>query len=144
MVALSLVCICALAGCGGNAPALTPVTGTVTYNDKALAGATVRFIPNLQGDTKGHGGVGTTGEDGKFEVVSPRLDNRKGLLPGEYKVLIIRYVGVNGELLPPDVTTADTAAFHSIPEEFSKYQSTPLTATVETSAKSFEFTLKKN
>src|SRR5262245_46202277 len=111
---LILLAILVAAGCSPNGPPLTPVSGVVTLGGQPLANAQVRFIP--QGDTKGHGGAARTGEDGKYEVIANRMNNRKGLLPGQYKVVVSRLTAPDGTVLPPETKTAETATIESVPE----------------------------
>jgi hypothetical protein len=126
-----------LTGCkSADGPALSSVTGTVTLDGKPLAGAMVRFIP--QGTTPGHGGAGTTDEAGKYEITAHRTNNRKGLLPGEYKVVLTRLLLPDGKPLPPDVPPINSGAHESIPEPYCKADRTPLTVTIGTEAKAFD------
>src|SRR5271163_3947475 len=90
--------LCLLAGCSSaGGPALTKVTGTVTLDDKPLAGALVRFMP--EGATKGNGGSARTDAAGKYEIVAHAMSERKGLLPGDYKVMVTRLETPDGVLL---------------------------------------------
>jgi len=124
---------CAVAGCSASGPALTPVAGVVTLDKAPLAEATVRFIP--QGDTQGHGGVGKTDAAGKYEIVANRQDNRKGLLPGEYKVVI--------STLPPGAKPIETNVTELVPEPYCNMRESTLTATVDATAKTFDFSIPK-
>lgn len=76
----------AVAGCAGDydGPALVPVEGTVTYNDKPLEGATISFVPDPS-NPSGTPGADLTGPDGGFKAMHR---NRYGLAPGKYKVLV--------------------------------------------------------
>jgi hypothetical protein len=131
--------LCILAGCSSG-PALTTISGTVTLDNVPLAGAVVRFIP--QGNTQGHGGIGKTNADGKYEITAIRL-NRKGLQTGEYKVVVTRVTLPDGKPLPPNVGPADTAHVENVPEPYCKLDQTPLNVTVAAEAVMFDIPMKK-
>ena len=137
---LPLCVLVALAGCTTGGPALTPVTGTVTLDDKPLAGALVKFFP--QGNTEGHGGFAKTGEDGKYEIAPQRLSG-KGLLPGEYKVIVSRLLTPDGKPLPPDAKPIETAAIESVPEPYCRLNLTPLKVTVGATPVTLDIPLTK-
>lgn len=127
-----LLGLCALAGCSSGGPALTPVSGTITLGGEPLPNAIVRYIP--EGDTKGHGGTGKTGADGKYEIVANR-DSRNGLLPGEYRVSV--------SLLPAGAKPIETGEKELVPEPFCNPRESPLRANVEATAKPFDFQINK-
>ena len=81
--------ITSLAGCGGGGSNLVPVTGTVTYQGKPLANATVTFIP--QGD--GSLGVASTGEDGTFRI---ETGGEFGVAPGMCSVTVTKMESSGG------------------------------------------------
>ena len=138
---LGLIGLCVLAGCGSAEPALPLVSGTVLLDGKPLAGAHIRFIP--QGETLGHGGTGNTGVEGKYEITSRRSNNRKGLLPGEYKVIVSRLLMPDGSPLPPNVPPQHSGAAESVPEPYCNAQTTTLTATIGTKGNVVDFRLTK-
>ena len=129
---VGLLGLCALAGCT-TGPALTSVSGVVTLDEKPLTGATVRFIP--QDETLGHGGSGKTDQAGKYEIVANRQNNRKGLLPGAYRVVISQ--------MPPEAKPIESNVIETVPEPYCNPRESPLQAVVETTAKPFDFALKK-
>ncbi len=130
---LGFLGLCALAGCSSGGPTLTPVSGTITLGGEPLANAIVRFIP--EGETKGHGGNGKSGADGKYEIIANRENNRKGLIPGEYRVAV--------SLLPAGAKPIETGEKELVPEPYSNPRESPLRAIVETSAKPFDFAINK-
>ena len=138
---LCLLGLCALVGCSPAPPALTPVSGTITLEQKPLTGAQVKFIPD--GETKGHGGNGKTDENGKYEIVANRQNNRKGLLPGAYRVMVTRPLRPDGTPPPPDVPQFESGASESVPAPYSNGNDTPLKAIVDVNAKSYDFSLSK-
>ena len=74
------VAIASATGCGNG---LKPVAGTVVVDGKpAMEGARVVFHP--QGNTKIANGV--VGADGSFEMMTYQ---KKGVMPGDYKVTLI-------------------------------------------------------
>src|SRR5262245_32100685 len=77
----------ALFGCGskGIAPPKTaPVSGSVTYKGKPIAGVRVTFHPQFDiGDIK-YTCSGTTNKEGKFTLSTGGIGN--GAPPGEYLV----------------------------------------------------------
>lgn len=82
-----IVCSSLLAGCGGGASnddqvPVFPVTGTVTMNGSALAGATVAFAPQSGQPTA----VATTDDNGNFSLRTYDADD--GAAEGKYKVVI--------------------------------------------------------
>lgn len=131
----------ALTGCNPTGPVQTPVSGIVTLESVPLTGARVQFIP--QGDTLGHGGSGITSDDGRYEIVVHRTKS-KGLVPGEYKVVVTRLLLADGTPLPPNVPQEGSGARESIPEPYCRRDLSPLTVTVGADARSFDFSLKKN
>jgi hypothetical protein len=76
------------AGCAGGSdePALVPVEGTVSFNDKPLEGATISFVPD-EANAASTPGADLTGPDGSFKAMHR---NRPGLAPGKYKVLVTK------------------------------------------------------
>ncbi len=99
------------------------------------------FIP--QGDTLGHGGASVTGADGRYEIVAHRTNNRKGLLPGDYKVVVTRLLMPDGTQLPPGAGQEGSGARESVPEPYCRRDITPLSVAIGTDARSFDFHLKK-
>jgi hypothetical protein len=84
-------------GCGKK---FAPVSGTVTMDNKALAGATVTFTPiAAKGSTEaGHSSLAKTNAEGKFTLQS--TNGQTGALVGNHKVSI--------SLISEDVGARDT------------------------------------
>lgn len=79
-----------VAGCGqstqdANRPKTIPVTGTVTYKDAPVEGATVTFSPATQGP-ESRGAVGKTDASGKYQLTT--FEPGDGAIPGSYVVTI--------------------------------------------------------
>jgi hypothetical protein len=86
VVALTLVSVSlVLAGCGGpSRPEMSPVSGTVLFQGKPLAGAEVVF----RNDAAPRFASGTTDAQGKFRLTT--YENFDGATIGEYKVTVTK------------------------------------------------------
>lgn len=88
---LTLATAVVITGCGdSDRPKIVPVTGSVTRNGQALAGADVMFLPE-----QGAPSSGKTDASGQFTLVFN--DGRPGAVPGKHQVLI----SIPGPELPP-------------------------------------------
>lgn len=67
-------------GCGKSAPKLYPVAGTVTFEGRAVEGASVLFIPQ-----QGTPSVGVTDAAGKYTLITA---GKPGAPEGKYDVTI--------------------------------------------------------
>lgn len=141
------VCIAALilgvVGCGGAdksmaLPKTSLATGVVKLDGKPLPSATVTFIP--QGTTKGIECIGLTDEAGKFKL--QQIRGTEGAPPGEYKVVISRFLKPDGSPVGPTEAPANVQAAESLPPRYSDAQWTTLTASVPASGGDFPFELK--
>lgn len=133
-------------------------TGVVTYNGEPVEGATVVFIPSVQG---GASGSAMTDAQGAYSATSGSVG--EGLLPGEYKVTISkREVVVDedqaayeaGEITYEELqerkygggqlSGVGAAGESLVPEIYSNAAATPLTITVTDDAakNKFDFDLK--
>lgn len=124
---LSGLMIALVGGCGK--PALVPVEGRVTLDDKPLGGAAITFMPltaGLQPATAG------SDADGRF-----RLETRQapGTMPGLYKVVVSKYEPAgNAEKAPgassnemPLVTHGGRPNLKSLlPTRYGDFSKTPL------------------
>lgn len=116
------------AGCSGDGWGLVRVQGQLTAEGKPLAGALVRFLPPA--DAQAFGAVGWTDENGRFTLLGTRRGSR-GCLPGDYRVMVSRFVGLDGQPAAPDSAAAlEQAGWESIPKPYSSDKDTPLTVTV--------------
>jgi hypothetical protein len=113
-----------LVGCGGDGLKRVPVQGKITAMGQPLDNATIQFIP--AGSTKGEGGIGVSDHDGNFTLIGAL-----GVVPGEYKVRIIRLLARDGTVLPADAKQADNPGCkESVPGPYTSVEGTPLKATV--------------
>jgi hypothetical protein len=136
MSRISLILIAIwVAGCGTSRT--SPVTGLVLLDGKPVADATVQFVP--QG--KGRDATSQTDKDGEFAMST--FKPRDGMLPGEYKVVIMP---PTGPLDTTQYTTADAAMSGAaakpspkkepgFPQKYARADQTPLTQTVPVSGK---------
>lgn len=141
---LGLSCLLA-SGCGGGAEdkwsknrlKTYPVQGLVTYKGSPVADATVSFSPVAKDQP---GAVGRTDANGRFELRTYEAGD--GAIEGEHKISVTKaetepvdpsYTDVNspnyGKEPPPTKTI-----FH-VPEKFSKFETSGLTAKVAASDK---------
>lgn len=127
LVSLSL-CLC---GCGGpKGPDLTPVTGSVTYKGRPLAGVNVTFLPE-----SGPGAFATTDADGKFSL---KTNGKEGAVNGKHQISI-----ASAAIPPmPGTVEAKKAADLAFPAKYSNPKTSELTATVPTDGKPVELQLK--
>jgi hypothetical protein len=108
----------ATASCGGGGPKLHPVKGSVLYQDKPAAGATVVFQP-VNSTPESPMPSGVVGEDGTFTLKThPHGD---GAPSGEYVVLVT--------LFPPDAREMRNPQ-SLLPARYGTAAESPLRATV--------------
>jgi hypothetical protein len=135
-----------------------PVSGVVTLEGKPVEGATVQFY-SVGDEREGRQAFGSTDKDGKFRLST--MGNDDGALPGDYKVVIARWVPADpGVKIPDFPNTPEGKAQRDdfeykifgetkprmknlLPAKYSNPSETPLRVTVkgETTEK---FDLKKN
>ncbi len=132
----------ACGGCGGRDPSLpplVPVEGTVTLNGTPLADANVQFHP--MGNTLGRGAAAVTNAEGRYSLIAP--DGSDGAPVGEYRVVIGKLVMPDGSLFTPtdDVAPMDSPARELLPEYYSMFERSTLTATVPEGGGSVDFQL---
>lgn len=127
-------------GCGQTKPSfvdeLVPVTGTVTFDGQPLADATVIFI-SLQGESRQTSAV--TDGDGKYSLMS--ANGFEGAVPGDYDVLISKFVTEDGSVPPQDVAPMDVGAMEMIPERYSNAAKITLKETVSQVGGTIDFAL---
>lgn len=75
-------CSAAAIGCGDSD--FGQVTGTVIYDNKPLAGASITFSPVGEGRPS----TGLTGDDGRFELATPSGEKRTGAKIGAHRVSV--------------------------------------------------------
>jgi hypothetical protein len=132
--------VAAVAGCARQAPPpdFPAVTGKVMLDGKPLPGAGVAFVPT--GSTVGHGAVGATDDSGIYKLRGSR--GGEGAPPGEYKVVISRWMLPDGKPPPRGVPPANSGAVETVPPAYTNATTTPLKATVAEAGGSFDFELR--
>lgn len=149
----SLMALVLLVGCAPSGPTNRPdtvdVTGTVTYNDVPVSGATVTFKPQ---DPDGRGATGRTDDSGVYQMTT--FEPNDGVIPGEYNVTVTKTVGAEtpqgdvevdldntGDDLsePPPETDGPQVM---LPEKYADASTSGLTATVTADGENkFDFQL---
>jgi hypothetical protein len=133
--------VLSLAGCGGKVdPSHVSVSGKVTLNGEALAGAQITFIP--LGKTQGIGAQARTGADGRYQLTDRR--GQPGAAPGNYKVTISKRVMPNGSDVPADDPTPpiESPAREKLPTIYSNTARTTLKADIPPQGGDIDFPLK--
>jgi hypothetical protein len=103
-------------GCGGDGLKRVPVTGKVTAKGEPIANASVSFIPLDK--TLGEGGIGTTDSMGVYVLTGSRRGDN-GVVPGQYKVRVSRFVDRDGSILKDFKQADNPHAMESVPAPYS-------------------------
>jgi|SwirhisoilCB2_FD_contig_31_15364174_length_578_multi_3_in_0_out_0_1 hypothetical protein len=132
------VCL-AIGGCNGS-PAVPkiqtlPVKGTITLDDKPLAGANVVFMTFDPPAAF----IGTTKEDGTYQLQGP--EGRDASLKGSCKVTVSRMVKPDGSLLAPGELPAMVHAVEQLSPRYSRLESTVLAESLTPEGGTFDFKL---
>jgi hypothetical protein len=125
-----------LAGCSSGSdqwkskrPKTAPAAGVITLNGKPLDGAQVILVPT-SGD---HGGSALSEGDGRFRLATFPPDD--GVVPGNYKVMIIKsLVPQNPDPGSPESTVPQFAKL-LVPEKYTDAESSGLTVEIPASGK---------
>jgi hypothetical protein len=140
-----LTAMIALPGCGGgddapaNRPKPVPVSGTVLYNQKPVAGATVVFHP----DGHAHAASGQTDDGGRYSLQT--FAPNDGAVPGEYKVTVAKIEAPpGGEERESQIDSPAPPKQQSlVPERYASPASSDLKASVTQGGDNkFDFDLK--
>lgn len=132
-VSLTVLAYTTLAGCTKGGLKLLPVSGTVTLDGQPVPDAAVLFIP-VQG---GPPASATTDAQGRFQLAT---NNQPGAVPGEHRVTITKQTmhGVTADGRPgPGGIRIE---WH-VPEQYSRAETSGLTATVGPNNQEFHFQL---
>jgi hypothetical protein len=135
-----IVAFAAPLGCSAKSPG-PAVEGVVTLDGQPLANANVQFIP--QGETLGQAGFGKTDDAGRF-LIGPAGSKQRGTAPGEYKIVISKYVKPDGsDYIPkPDEDPMLGNYKELLPPAYSDPSRSALTANVpDGGTKNLEFKL---
>lgn len=107
------VAVVGLVGCGDGLRRV-PVHGKVTAAGQPVDNAIIIFMPT--GGTKGEGAIGRTDANGNFASLTGSREGAQGIVPGEYKVRVSRYINPDGTVLGAEYKQADNPlAIESIP-----------------------------
>lgn len=144
LLGITVLCV-GICGCGNGekpGPKLAATTGTVTYNNKPVPGATVTFI-NKDGEMSN----GTTDAAGKFNMTT---GGRAGVPVGTVRVGVTKMSGGNANpsatksLTPEDMrkmqmagggTAPDLTPKNELPNKYADPKGSGLTATIDEDAK---------
>ena len=137
-VAIPLLSLAALAGCGGAAnsdrPHTVPVEGTITHQGQPLADASVTFLP---ANKEGRSAVARTDSAGRYSLRT--FEPGDGAIPGDYGVQIVKYEEPDAE--PEDGVTPPLKSL--IPEKYTTVATSGLKATVtDDGTNNFDFDLE--
>jgi len=131
-IVIALLSLGFFCGCSGDepytGPELIPVDGLVSLDGKPLSHARLTLIPT--GNTPGQGALAQTDEAGRFSLKC--VAGRGGAAAGTYRVVITRRVRPDGTPLTEisDVGPIDSDARQILPECYSSFEHSELTATV--------------
>jgi hypothetical protein len=124
LIVCSLLALCL--GCGedtNNNPPTFQVRGTVTYQNKPVAGASILFNKL----DKSRGAVGKTDEQGVYQLTTYALND--GAPPGEYRIQIMKY-----EELPMNASEAQMYNLkNQLPAKYADAKKSGLLANVKES-----------
>ena len=139
-IALPLICISSLVGCGsdgGEPPEKTyPVSGTITLNGKPIVGADVTFI----NDESDRSAFGRTNDQGEYQLTT--FSSNDGAVEGKHAVTIVKFeappkqskvADINSEAyVPPgfNESTDPVKPESSIPDKYASQETSGLIAVV--------------
>lgn len=147
----SLACAL-LVGCGSGLN-VQKVTGKVTLDGTPISGATVSFNPT---DSKGHGAIGKTDDNGVYTLTDTRADAvvGAGVEAGSYEVAVLWYKstgpdlsqmsgeGVSAKLMEDKESRQKaTGPIAKLPPAYQNPKTSGLTATVKSGSNTLGFDL---
>jgi hypothetical protein len=126
---LALALMLFASGCGKPKYEIVRVQGTVTYQGQPLEQGDISFIPvQVEGDGLRRMAVSAINEQGEYVLNSFKPGD--GVIPGEYKVMI-----VSRDKASSEASDAEIAAlkWHA-PKVYAEVATTPLKATISSDA----------
>jgi hypothetical protein len=130
------------AGCGPRRPALLPVDGRITLNDKPVENAAVMFLA----DVGGRPATGITDADGYYRLTT--FDTDDGCVLGKQRVCVVLNIieGSAGTMTPEGAVSGSGLIKTTwlVPERYSNVETSGLTAEVARGSTTFEFHLKSD
>jgi hypothetical protein len=148
---LRFVCMClvgatVLPGCAKAPPTVTEAEGRVLLDGKPLSGASVQFIPQLDGFGAEWNSIGSTDADGKFQLQCA-FKNQSGAVVGTHWVLVTEMP------VPGDYRSQENQGGYEkhlaslvnrpIPRQYGEIRTTPLKVEVKKGQKTYELTLTR-
>jgi len=126
-------------GCSGSKPVagMASATGTVTFQDKPVAGANVTFYP-AGADDAALASQAITNDDGNFELATQigGGKSKPGIAPGRYNISITK-LDMTG------ITSTSTPPKNVLPQKYGNPRSSKLSADVAADGENnFDFPLK--
>lgn len=125
-------------GCGGGVNKterellgqLIPVSGNVTLQGKPLSAASITLHP-IAREGMTQSAYAVSDDKGAFELstLMPGLtvEQCKGVLPGDYRIVVSKVVQPDGSPLPADVSEADAPATkQAVPAIYTNPETSPL------------------
>jgi hypothetical protein len=140
-LAICFAMVASAPGCAKRqaAPSLD-VSGTVKLNGQPLDGAIITFFPVR--DTPGAGAVGRTDSAGAYKLQARRRG--EGVVAGEYKVVLSRWLMPDGTPVPPTVKLADSGGSESLTGPYAHVETTKLRAKISSTETKFDFDVASN
>lgn len=130
-LALVLVALVPLAGCGDGKLKCHPVAGQVLYNGEPLKGVDVAFHPADPKNDTGYPPHATTDENGKFTLTTYLPGD--GAPAGEWKVAVAFAV----QAVDDGADQSKKLTFQ-VPAQYQKKESTPLVVTIGAGSNALE------
>jgi hypothetical protein len=136
-VSTLVLCLPLCSGCGGgdDLPERAPVTGTVTYKGKTLAGGTVTFYPD---EEKGNPAYGEIQSDGTFHLTTYEAED--GAVLGKHRVTVEVFPGQAGGA-ETGLPGAEATLPSPIPIKYRDRQKSPLEFEVKPGENKADLTL---
>jgi hypothetical protein len=125
-----------LSGCA-TGPLVAEVEGTVTLDGKPLPGVQVVFAPEVSKEEDGRTSSAVTDDQGRFVLsLVDAKQARPGAIVGKHKVVLQDYTWENARDDPK-------RGVRRIPDQYSKFGTTPLSVTVEPGKNTLPLTVKR-
>ncbi len=135
-----LLCV-AISGCGQRYPQTHPVSGTITYQGQPVTAGTIVFYPE-----QGRSATSSIEADGSYRLTTFRPGD--GALPGRHTVTITAIAEASSgpasmeeEMEHGMLGRGEEDVRWLVPKQYSRRDSTPLTAEVPAHAQTLDFHL---
>jgi len=125
LVLIAIVLLGSGCGRGPKRPIVHPVKGRVMLEGRPLEGVGVSLRPVVKG--QGVTAFGKTRADGSFTITSTLAGTLgAGAVPGEYAVMLQKFVDVAPDTVPPQFAAAADDSSRQVQQWFSKQETTRL------------------